>query len=46
MKEELREMFEELKIWVETVRNEEIKALQDKLNLILNKTPVSSTPGI
>ena len=35
-------MFEELKVWIETVRAEEIKGLQDKLNLILNKTPVSN----
>ena len=40
-KEELRQMFEELKVWIDTIRNEEVKALQNKLNLIMNKTSVS-----
>ena len=31
-KEDLRVMFEELKIWVQTVRTEEIKAMQEKLS--------------
>ena len=34
-------MFEELKVWIDTVRNEEVKGMQDKLNLILNKTSVT-----
>ena len=30
-KEELRIMFEELKIWIQTVRSEELKALEERL---------------
>ena len=33
-KEDLRVMFEELKIWVQTVRSEEIKAMQEKLGAV------------
>ena len=43
-KEELREMTEELKIWIETVRTEEIKALQDKLSLALTKEAPVNVP--
>ena len=39
-------MFEELKVWTDTVRNEEVKAMQDKLKLVLNKTSVTNTPTL
>ena len=37
-------MTEELKIWIETVRTEEIKALQDKLSLALTKEAPVNVP--